>query len=323
MKKNKEFLYLVLAILCVWMPIFMGAWDKDKPASSTSLRSSNPEILANWDALETALSQDHTFASGSPDGKHTQITYTDPISTPGDVANEGVTYIKDVSAVVEFHWKDESGNELQMTSAGDLYSSTGLTVTTNATFNGGMTLGAGDDLIGSATSDITMNTNKFTVAGATGNTVVAGTLDVTGNIDPTTYETTNGGFLDEDAMGSDAADKVASQQSIKKYVDDNTTMVPAVSGAGTGYANEESVTFANGLILKQGTGSGAQGNTTITFGTAFPNACTRATITPVNAADVSHGFPVHIKSKSTTQLIYNQPNGGVAFDSMEWIAWGY
>ena len=61
-----------------------------------------------------------------------------------------------------------------------------LAVTSTSTFtglitaNGGLTLGAGDDLIGSSTSDITMNTNKFTVAGATGNTVVAGTLGVTG-----------------------------------------------------------------------------------------------------------------------------------------------
>ena len=94
-----------------------------------------------------------------------------------------------------------------------------LTVTGESTFNSHINLGAGDDLIGSATSDIAINSTKFTVAGATGNTGVGGTLDVAGNIDPTTYETTNGGFLDEDAMGSDAADKVASQQSIKAYVD--------------------------------------------------------------------------------------------------------
>lgn len=93
-----------------------------------------------------------------------------------------------------------------------------LTVTGESTFNNHINLGAGDDLIGSSTSDIKFNTNKFTVAGATGNTLVAGTLDVQGNIDPTTYETTNGGFLDEDAMGSNAANKVASQQSIKAYI---------------------------------------------------------------------------------------------------------
>ena len=58
--------------------------------------------------------------------------------------------------------------------------SAGYTFDKNVTFNGGVTLGAGDDLIGSATSDITINTDKFTVAGATGNTAVGGTLGVTG-----------------------------------------------------------------------------------------------------------------------------------------------
>lgn len=40
------------------------AFDKDKPASSTSLRTSNPEILANWDALETGLNREHEFSTG-------------------------------------------------------------------------------------------------------------------------------------------------------------------------------------------------------------------------------------------------------------------
>ncbi len=220
MKRNKEFLYLVLAILCIWCPLSMAAWDKDKPSSSTSLRNSNPEILANWSALETSFGAFHEYSTGgSNTGENLSIKFNTPISTPTNAANKSFLYEKDVSAVVELHWLDESGNELQMTSGGDLFSSAGLTVTSASTFNGSITLGAGDDLIGSSTSDITFNTDKFTVAGATGNTVVAGTLDVTGNIDPTTYETTNGGFLDEDAMGSDAADKVASQQSIKAYVD--------------------------------------------------------------------------------------------------------
>ncbi len=201
------------------------AFDKDKPASSTSLRASNPELLANQSALETALTQDHEFSTGGTNsGEHKQIKFNAPISTPTNAANKLFVYGKDVGGKIELHCLDEDGNEIQLTSGGNLFSSAGLTVTGASTFNGSITLGAGDDLIGSATSDITFNTNKFTVAGATGNTVVAGTLDVSGNIDPTTYETTNGGFLDEDAMGSDAADKVASQQSIKAYVDAHGTV---------------------------------------------------------------------------------------------------
>lgn len=110
--------------------------------------------------------------------------------------------------------------------AGTLGVTGASTFTAGITANGGVTLGAGDDLIGSSTSDITINTNKFTVAGASGDTVIAGTasvggtLDVTGNIDPTSYETTNGGFIDDDAMGATATDTVvASAESIKAYVD--------------------------------------------------------------------------------------------------------
>jgi hypothetical protein len=74
-----------------------------------------------------------------------------------------------------------SGNMTLGDASGDAITVTGTaTFAENITANGGLTLGAGDDLIGSATSDITMNTNKFTVAGASGNTVVAGTLAVTG-----------------------------------------------------------------------------------------------------------------------------------------------
>ena len=47
-------------------------------------------------------------------------------------------------------------------------------------YGGNLNLGAGYDLIGSSTSDITMHTDKFTVAGATGNTLIAGTLAITG-----------------------------------------------------------------------------------------------------------------------------------------------
>ncbi|KKL69239.1 hypothetical protein LCGC14_2116960, partial [marine sediment metagenome] len=109
---------------------------------------------------------------------------------------------------------------------------------------------------GSATSDITINTNKFTVAGATGDTVIAGTLavtdtlDVTGNIDPTTYETTNGGFLDEDAMGSDADDKVASQQSIKAYIDAQIAL--KTFGAWTDKDSGGSVALAKDSVYRVG-----------------------------------------------------------------------
>ena len=85
-----------------------------------------------------------------------------------------------------------SGNTLI---AGTLAVTGATTATGLITANGGVTLGGDDDLIGSATSDININTDKFTVAGATGNTVVAGTLGVTGAQTNTALVTTNGGVV--------------------------------------------------------------------------------------------------------------------------------
>lgn len=92
------------------------AFDKNAPASSTSLRASNPQILANWDALETAIGQNHDFATGSTQsGKHGLIEFLAPISTPANSADEGYLYIKDVSSKAELHFENEDGDEIQLT----------------------------------------------------------------------------------------------------------------------------------------------------------------------------------------------------------------
>jgi hypothetical protein len=75
---------------------------------------------------------------------------------------------------------DASGDTITVT--GTATFAQAATFTSGLTSNGAITLGAGDDLIGSSTSDITFNTNKFTVAGATGNTVIGGTLTCNGNV---------------------------------------------------------------------------------------------------------------------------------------------
>ena len=117
------------------------------------------------------------------------------------------------------------------------------------------------------------NTGNETIGG---NLAITGTLDVTGNIDPTTYETTNGGFLDEDDMASDAADKVASQQSIKAHVAAQITANLPASLTGTDDSTGE--TAIGELELKWGTfelsSTGVEAKTFEALGlTAFSNAC--------------------------------------------------
>jgi len=54
-------------------------------------------------------------------------------------------------------------------------------------------------------------------------------LTVTGSVDPAAFATGNGGFLDEDDMASDSATAVASQQSIRAYVNDNAGATVTIS----------------------------------------------------------------------------------------------
>lgn len=333
MKKNR-LVYLFLALLCVWCPVFVGfrysqqirnmlpvvfvqAWDKNVPAASTSLRNSNPQMLTNQSALESAIGQDHEFSTGGTNsGEHTQIKFNVPISTPSNAANKGWLYSKDVSAVVELHWLDESGNELQITSGGDLFSSAGLIVTSASTFNGSITLGAGDDLIGSSTSDITFNTNKFTVAGATGNTVIAGTLGVTGIAT----------LGDASTLATSAAPTADAEIANKKYVDDQDTADhPTYSGG-------ESHTDGSGLIMKMGldtthTGDHTGGTlkATVTFEDAFPTGV--VAIVPICVDENELGnVTVTLHDVSTTIFDYTLKEASAGVQNMSgvyWIAIGY
>lgn len=115
-------------------------------------------------------------------------------SDPTQVTDYGHFYIKLVSGIPELFYQDDENTTLQITSGGKLYSSAGMEIV--------------------------------------GNGLIGGTLDVVGNIDPTTFETTRGGFLDEDAMGSNSANKVASQQSIKAYVDTKEDVIVTQATAG-------------------------------------------------------------------------------------------
>ncbi len=237
--KNKKTIYLFLALVCVWFPVFVGfrysqqirnilpsifvqVWDKDKPASSTSLRNSNPEMLANQAALESAIAQDHEFSTGGTNsGKHEVITFEEEASAGASSTDEGHLQIIDGGSQPEMAFTSEDGDELQFTKDGDLFSSDGLVVTEASTFNGSINLGAGDDLLLSTTSDITISGNTFTVAGATGNTVVAGTLSVTG-------VATIG---DASTLATSAAPTADAEIANKLYVDNAVQIVNITDGA--------------------------------------------------------------------------------------------
>lgn len=310
MKDNTKF--LICLLVCLWLPFYMGAFDKDKPAASTSLRSSNPELLANQSQMQSAFNLDHEFAgtaAGTQTGKHEVLTMQEESSAGASSTNEGHFQIIDGGSQPELAFTSEDGDELQFTKDGDLYSSDNLVVDGTSTLTGAIgaaasiTIGAGADLLLSTTSDITISGNTFTVAGATGNTVIAGTLDVTGNIDPTTYETTNGGFLDEDAMGSDAADKVASQQSIKAYVDAQTPAAAALTKAWVQHAADGTIAGSGYNITSTAKTGGATGRYTVTWDTNFADANYSVVITCVQPNDTS-GVYASLKTVAAGSITY-------------------
>ena len=96
------------------------------------------------------------------------LTYVSDIITNSEAASPfGLSLMQAANALA-------SRVLLELTTS-DAVQFAGITGTTG-NFSGSVTLAAGADFIGSATSDITINTDKFTVAGATGDTVIDGTL---------------------------------------------------------------------------------------------------------------------------------------------------
>jgi len=58
-------------------------------------------------------------------GQHRKILFREPLtSNPTVNADEGCLFPKDAGGVLELHWLDESGNEVQLTSGGALNAST-------------------------------------------------------------------------------------------------------------------------------------------------------------------------------------------------------
>lgn len=299
MKHIKQYSFPLIVILVAWLPWLMAAFDKDKPSASTSLRSSNPEILANWSQIQTALNLDHEFAgtsAGTQTGKHEVLTMQEEASAGASSTNEGHFQIIDGGSQPELAFTSEDGDELQFTKDGDLYSSDNLVVDGTSTLTGAVgiaadiSIGAGADLLLSTTSDITISGNTFTVAGATGNTVVAGTLTVTG-------VATLG---DASLLATSAAPTTDAMIANMKYVDDN---VGSANYTPTSYAGGESVTFPNGLIYKMGTTGSISGDTTveITYGTAFPNGIVSMQVSWKDK-DVNQTETIQIQQKSGSLL---------------------
>lgn len=155
------------------------------------------------------------------------------------------------------------------------------------------------------TGNLAVNTDKFTVAAASGNTLVAGTLDVTGVAT----------VSDASLLKTSAAPTTDAMITNKKYVDDQDTADhPAYTGG-------ESHTDGSGLIIKMGRAQNTQdAEQTFTFGTAFPNAVVSVVLTR-ESPNASIPFTL---SEPPTVTSFKIDRHNTMLDSyFDWIAIGY
>lgn len=148
------------------------AFNKDIPTSSTSLKASNPQILANQSQVQTALARNHQFEgtdSATQTGKHEAIELIEQADL--GTGSEGLPIIgaQTVNAKAEFVFTDEDDNDIQLTSAGKSGSATTDLLANDATFSGTLgvtgvaTIGDGSVLASSAapTTDPMIANKKF------------------------------------------------------------------------------------------------------------------------------------------------------------------
>ncbi len=124
-------------------------------------------------------------------------------------------------------------------------------------------------------------------------------------------------FLDDDSFATATATTLASAESIQVYADAS----PAAQMTPTAYAGGESVTYANGLILKQGL-RGASGNAvTVTFQAVFPTAATSMQITPRDTSSIlaSQGTALVSALSVSGATVYTH----ASVEGFYWQAWGY
>jgi hypothetical protein len=105
---------------------YSRTWDaayEATPAGAAALSGGDDRIRDQKTDIRERMEKDHYMALAGTDadhGEHKKVTLHEPISTPGNVANKGFVYGKDVGAKIELFYLDEDGNEIQLTTAGKL-----------------------------------------------------------------------------------------------------------------------------------------------------------------------------------------------------------
>lgn len=159
-------------------------------------------------------------------------------------------------------------------------------------------------------TDVLTALNSFDITNTTGTIALARISDLTATQMASTF------FKDEDNMASDSATAVASQQSIKAHVTASSTD----GYTPTTYANEESVTYPNGFIEKNGYSTASANTILITFEDAFPTAIKNVQIT--NLVSVAT-YSQYVANTVTTSSFYATIDSTTSITGFYWTAKGY
>ncbi len=139
---------------------------------------------------------------------------------------------------------------------------------------------------------------------------------VLGNVSGSAAAPAEVAILDEDNMVSNSDTALATQQSIKTYVDTTTAFTPST------YAGEESVTLPNGLIMKFGYKATVATNDSISFSVAFPTVCVNVSATTAEANSTAR-WPMKVSSLAVGGFDIKHGNSTVTNHGAYWQAIGY
>ena len=98
------------------------------------------------------------------------------------------------------------------------------------------------------------------------------------------------------------------------------------------YTGAESVTFPNGLIMKQGTTSSPTGDglgtptlsVAVTFGTAFPTSCKNVQVTLRNTSGINVRYSTSVPTVTGFSIYFSESTSAVqAMSGFDWLAHGY
>ena len=295
------------------------AFDKDIPASDTSLRASNPQILENQESTQEAVNNEHIFAgtsAGTQTGDHTQGSARcfSQASAPATRIDGAGFLSTDLGSL----WIDTDDNAMYiLTATAPTWTpvSTEVIATLLAQINTWAEIQTFDKTLTVATGTV----NSTAVFSSTDSNAIISLSDNATTGGSEAILDRNGNILTLNPVSGDTILGTATGSADRSVADKAFVEAQIAASADPAYTGGESHTFDGGLIMKSGTIARSGNTTTVTFASAFLTAIVSAQISVRHGNDVVADTPIIRTKNATTLTIYTT----VTWDNFEWFAIGY